>query len=236
MRRARRIFLYERGKGMNLMQGKAFFSMTPSGLRRSAALAALGMVIAAGWPGSLLAEVYKFVDENGIVNYTNIEPPKNVDYRTMKFPCYASDTKCRNIKWDKVPLNTAAFASQISSAARYNKVDESLIRAIIHAESAYRPDAVSPKGAQGLMQLMPDTQRELNVRNPFDPAHNIAGGVRHLSELLREFNGNISLAAAAYNSGRNAVKRYGGIPPYDETREYVRRVNILYKRYQSAGS
>lgn len=180
------------------------------------------------------AEVYKFVDENGIVNYTNIEPPRNVDFITMKFPCYASDTRCRRIEWEEVPLNINAFASQIRSAAVYNAVDESLIRAIIHAESAYHPDAESPKGAQGLMQLMPATQALLNVRNPFDPAHNIAGGVRHLSALLREFGGNITLAAAAYNAGSGAVQRFKGVPPYEETREYVRRVKILYRRYQDA--
>lgn len=185
-------------------------------------------------PALAQGEVYKFIDDNGVLNYTNIEPPRNVDYITMKFPCYASDANCRKIKWEEVPLNTNAYASQIHSAAVYNAVDESLIRAIIHAESAYHPDAVSPKGAQGLMQLMPETQAQLNVRNPFDPAHNIAGGVRHLSALLREFGGNISLAAAAYNAGTGAVRKYGGVPPFDETREYVRRVKILYRRYRDA--
>jgi len=182
------------------------------------------------------AEVYKFIDENGVVNFTNIAPPSGVDYTTMKFPCYAADASCRKIHWEDVPLNTNAFATQIRSAAVYNAVDESLIRAIIHAESAYHPDAVSPKGAQGLMQLMPETQATLNVRNPFDPAHNIAGGVRHLSSLLREFGGDVSMTAAAYNAGSGAVKRYGGVPPYAETREYVRRVKILYRRYQDAVS
>ena len=84
------------------------------------------------------------------------------------------------------------------------------------------------------MQLMPETQVELNVRNPFDPAHNIAGGVRHLSALLREFEGNVTMAAAAYNAGSGAVRRYGGVPPYEETREYVRRIRILHRRYQDA--
>lgn len=187
-------------------------------------------------PTIAVAEVYKFIDENGVLNYTNIEPPRNVEFKTLKFPCYAADSSCRQIRWEEVPLNTDAFSSQIRSAAVYNSVDESLIRAIIHAESAYHPDAESPKGAQGLMQLMPATQADLNVRNPFDPAHNIAGGVRHLSGLLKEFGGNVSMVAAAYNAGSGAVKRYGGVPPYAETREYVRRVNILYKRYQNAGT
>jgi soluble lytic murein transglycosylase-like protein len=182
------------------------------------------------------AEVYKFVDENGVLNYTNIEPPKNVEYKTMKFPCYASDSSCRKIEWEEVPLNTSSFVSQIRSAAVYNAVDEALIRAIIHAESAYHSDAVSPKGAQGLMQLMPATQTELNVRNPFDPAHNIAGGVRYLSSLLTEFEGNVTLAAAAYNAGPGAVRRYGGVPPYEETKEYVRRIKILYRRYQGVSA
>lgn len=192
------------------------------------------MVVALAIPAFAEGEVYKYVDENGILNYTNVAPPKNVDYTTLKFPCYASDANCRKVRWEEVPLNTRAFASQIRSAAVYNEVDESLIRAIIHAESAYHADAVSPKGAQGLMQLMPDTQVELNVRNPFDPAHNIAGGVRHLSALLREFEGNVTMAAAAYNAGSGAVRKYGGVPPYAETREYVRRIRILHRRYRDA--
>jgi soluble lytic murein transglycosylase-like protein len=192
------------------------------------------MITALVLPSLAAAEVYKYIDENGILNYTNIAPPKEVDFVTMKFPCYASDSSCRKIKWEEVPLNTSAYESQIRSAAVYNAVEESLVRAIIHAESAYHADAVSPAGAQGLMQLMPATQEELNVRNPFDPAHNIAGGVRHLSDLLREFGGSIPMAAAAYNAGTGAVKRYGGVPPFEETREYVRRVEILYRRYQDA--
>jgi soluble lytic murein transglycosylase-like protein len=123
-------------------------------------------------------------------------------------------------------------AALIKIAAEFNAVDESLIRAIIHAESAYQPDAQSPKGAQGLMQLMPATQQEMDVSDPFNPELNIEGGTRYLSNLLLEFNGDIALAAAAYNAGTNAVRKYGGIPPFEETREYVRRVRILYRRYQ----
>jgi soluble lytic murein transglycosylase-like protein len=182
------------------------------------------------------AQVYKFVDEHGIVNYTNIAPPQNVSYQTLRFPCYAADPKCRGVNWEKVALNTQAFAPEIRSAARVNAVDESLIRAIIHAESAYQSDAVSPKGAQGLMQLMPDTQQLLSIEDPFNPQANIAGGARYLSELLREFKGDTTLAAAAYNAGPGAVQKYGGVPPFEETREYVRRVNILHRRYRQAGS
>jgi soluble lytic murein transglycosylase-like protein len=183
-------------------------------------------------PASAVAQVYKWVDENGVVTFSNIAPPTDQEYQVLRFPCYASDPKCRSVSWDKVPLNTQAYRREIQSAASFNALEESLIRAIIHAESAYQPDARSPKGAQGLMQLMPQTAAELKVADPFDPADNIEGGARYLAQLLSEFDGDLDLAAAAYNAGPNAVYQHGGIPPYDETREYVRRVKILYKRYQ----
>lgn len=192
------------------------------------------MVLLLAVPVTASAQVYKWVDENGIVTFSNIAPPTDRDYQVLRFPCYAADPKCRSVSWEKVPLNTQAFRREIQSAASFNAVDESLIRAVIHAESAYQPDARSPKGAQGLMQLMPDTAAELEVRNPFDPAENIDGGARYLSQLLAEFKGDLELAAAAYNAGPGAVYKYGGVPPYDETQEYVRRVKILYKRYGQA--
>lgn len=209
------------------------------GQRRSARGALLAAVPAALLfltDGSLSAQVYKFVDENGVVNYTNIAPPSNYQFQTLKFPCYAADPKCRSVSWEKVALNTRSFDAEIRSAASLNAVDTSLIRAIIHAESAYQTDAVSPKGAQGLMQLMPATQQTLDVVDPFDPAENIAGGARHLSDLLKAFDGDIALTAAAYNAGAGAVQKYQGVPPYEETREYVRRVKILHRRYSQAGS
>jgi soluble lytic murein transglycosylase-like protein len=181
-----------------------------------------------------VAQVYKWVDEDGIVTYSNIAPPASGDFQVLNFPCYASDPRCRSVSWEKVPLNTRSYRDEIRSAATYNAVEESLIRAIIHAESAYQPDAQSPKGAQGLMQLMPATQVELRVTDPFDPAANIDGGARYLSRLLDEFDGDFELAAAAYNAGPGAVYKHKGVPPYDETREYVRRVKILYRRYNQA--
>jgi soluble lytic murein transglycosylase-like protein len=185
-------------------------------------------------PLSVHAQVYKWVDEEGIVTYSNIAPPSDQNFQTLSFPCYAADPKCRSVRWEKVPLNTRSFRTEIQSASRHNSVDESLIRAIIHAESAYQPDAQSPKGAQGLMQLMPATQADLNVSDPFDPQDNIQGGALYLSQLLERYNGDYELAAAAYNAGPSAVNKYGGVPPYDETLEYVRRVKILYRRYGQA--
>ena len=199
---------------------------------RAAAIA--GAMLVLSIPLSGQAQVYKWVDENGIVTYSNIAPPKQQDFQVLRFPCYAADPKCRSVSWEKIPLNTQAYSTEIRSASQFNAVDESLIRAIIHAESAYQPDALSPKGAQGLMQLMPATQAELEVSNPFDPEDNIRGGARYLSQLMAEFDGDLELAAAAYNAGSNAVYKYGGVPPYDETQEYVRRVKILYRRYGQA--
>jgi len=197
-------------------------------------MAATVVLLLVLFPSPAGAQVYKWVDANGIVTFSNIAPPKDQEFQVLRFPCYAADPKCRSISWEKVPLNTQAFRSEIRSASRFNAVDESLIRAIIHAESAYQTDAQSPKGAQGLMQLMPATQLELHVSNAFDPEENIRGGALYLAQLLDEFDGDFELAAAAYNAGPTAVNKYGGVPPYDETREYVRRVKILYRRYQQA--
>jgi soluble lytic murein transglycosylase-like protein len=180
--------------------------------------------------------MYRFTDKDGIVHYTNVKPSGQKNVKTFSFPCYASDTKCNQLDWESIPLDRQAYDDEIQAAAQVFTVDESLIRAIIHAESAYQPEALSPRGAQGLMQLMPETQKELQVENVFDPLSNIEGGTLYLSRLLQQFDQNIELAAAAYNAGPAAVLEYGGIPPYEETREYVRRVKILYRRYRTAGS
>jgi soluble lytic murein transglycosylase-like protein len=185
---------------------------------------------------SVHAEMYKFTDKDGIVHYTNVRPSGQNNVKTFSFPCYASDITCNQLDWESIPLNRRAFADEIQTAADVYTVDDSLIRAIIHAESAYQPEALSPRGAQGLMQLMPATQQELQVVDVFDPLSNIEGGTLYLSRLLNEFDQNVELAAAAYNAGPGAVREYGGIPPYKETQEYVRRVKILYRRYRSAES
>jgi soluble lytic murein transglycosylase-like protein len=122
------------------------------------------------------------------------------------------------------------YADAIDSASALHEVDPALVRAVIHAESAFNPYAVSPKGAQGLMQLMPATARMLGVRNSFSPESNIQGGTKYLAQLLKRFR-NEAHAIAAYNAGEVPVTRYNGIPPYTETREYVRRVLKLKKQY-----
>jgi soluble lytic murein transglycosylase-like protein len=129
---------------------------------------------------------------------------------------------------------TIAYNDAIAEAAELYELDPNLIRAIIRAESAFNPFAVSSAGAQGLMQLMPDLAEELNVLDPFDPRQNIFGGARYLRQLLDMHKGNISLAVASYNAGPGAVDRYNGIPPYRETRNYVKKVNAFLKSSKKA--
>lgn len=117
-----------------------------------------------------------------------------------------------------------AFAPIIREASKKYGVQEELIAAVIQQESSFRPQAQSRCGAQGLMQLMPATARSLGVKNAFDPEENIMGGTRYLKQKLDEFNGNVSMALAAYNAGSSAVKKYGGVPPYQETRQYVQKI------------
>jgi len=134
------------------------------------------------------------------------------------------------------PQNSAASSgftqreidAAIDQAASRHNVDANLVRALVKVESNFNPNAVSPKGAMGLMQLMPQTARQLNLKNPFDPQENIDAGVRHLKQLLQSYNGDVRLSLAAYNAGSGAVSRSRGIPRYAETQNYVRRITGLY--------
>lgn len=121
-------------------------------------------------------------------------------------------------------LASSGYSSLINTYAQKYNLDSGLIEAVINAESGFNPEAVSPKGALGLMQLMPATARELGVKNPFDPAQNIEGGTRYLRSLLDDFKGDLPLALAAYNAGAKTVKEQGGIPPFKETQDYVKKV------------
>jgi soluble lytic murein transglycosylase-like protein len=118
-----------------------------------------------------------------------------------------------------------------AAAARRHGLDPELVVAVVSVESGFHPEAVSPKGAQGLMQLMPRTASSLGVQDPFDPAQNLDGGARHLGQLLTLYDGDVARALAAYNAGEGAVQRHGGVPPYRETRAYVKKV---LERYRSA--
>ena len=183
----------------------------------------------------LRGAVYRVVRKDGSVEYTNLRPAGEQGHAvTMLFSYIATCVACNlhsSIRWDSVALNLGAYTDVIQLASQESGVDEAFLRAIIHAESAFNPRALSIKGAQGLMQLMPGTASDMGVRDAFDSAQNIRGGARYLGLLLRTFNGNERLAAAAYNAGPGSVQRYNGVPPFAETQVYVERVGTLRKRY-----
>jgi soluble lytic murein transglycosylase-like protein len=186
-------------------------------------------------PRILRGAVYKVPRANGITEYTNIKPAGGgfAVLFTYIATCVACDIHSK-INFARTALNLDAYQTEIAAATADYGVDSALLRAVIHAESAFNPMAISSKGAQGLMQLMPDTAGDLGVTNAFDAAQNIRGGARYLGELLKDFNGDTQLATAAYNAGPAAVQKYHGVPPYDETQLYVQRVATLRDRYQKA--
>jgi soluble lytic murein transglycosylase-like protein len=133
-------------------------------------------------------------------------------------------------------VSAAEIDKAIDESAAKHNVDPNLVRALIKVESNFNARAVSRKGAMGLMQLMPQTAKNLKVSNPFDPQQNVDAGVRHLKELLNNYNGDVPLTLAAYNAGRGAVARNNGIPPYRETKNYVKRITELYFNGTEPGS
>lgn len=176
------------------------------------------------------AQVYTYTDENGITVLTN-KKPDMTRYQVKNHGCFGT---CRTgVNWSITPLKPKMYATEVNAAAKVFGVDKALIRAIMHAESWFEPAALSSAGAQGLMQLMPATQKRFGVGDPHNPQQNINGGVEYLAWLMKEFNQDKQRVIAAYNAGENAVKRHNGVPPFNETREYLRRVNILYQRYKN---
>jgi soluble lytic murein transglycosylase-like protein len=195
----------------------------------SAALPAAFLVA----PSPARADIYSYRDELGVVHYSNTPvDPRFVLYREEPKPAAAPAAAValpnlslpRESRWD----------DQIFSCSSTHEVDPAFVKAVMRAESDFDPQAVSRKGAMGLMQLMPETAERLGVQNPWDPQDNINGGVKYLGSLLRQF-GSPTLAAAAYNAGEGSVERYGGIPPYDETQNYVKIVLRYYEYYRNAG-
>jgi len=177
----------------------------------------------------VVSTYYKYRNQGGVLSFSD-EKPSGVQYEVIRFDCYACQVNS-SVNWETTPLFTERYQQTIDRLAGQHGVDAALVRAVIHAESAFNPQARSRVGAQGLMQLMPPTAAELGVTNAFDAEQNIDGGVRYLAMLLKKFNGDTKLATAAYNAGPGAVGEYGGVPPYAETRAYVKRIAILHRRY-----
>jgi soluble lytic murein transglycosylase len=172
-------------------------------------------------PAVVFADVYLFRDKDGVLNFTNV--PTHGGYRrVMRDGSQPPPAVSGSGDYDEV----------IRSASDRHSIDADLVRAVIKAESDFNSNARSRKGAMGLMQLMPDTARLHNVLNAFDPVDNIEGGVRHLRMLLERYQGDLRLSLAAYNAGSGAVEKHGGIPPFAETREYVRRVLRFYEAFR----
>jgi soluble lytic murein transglycosylase-like protein len=185
----------------------------------------------------LRGSVYRVVRSDGSIEYTNIKPRGAGHAVTRLFTYIDTCAACglsSLVNWATVPLNLTAYGADVRKAAASYGVSAAFVRAVIHAESAFNPNALSSKGAQGLMQLMPATASDLGVADAFNAAENIRGGAHYLAQLLKDFHGDRKLAAAAYNAGPEAVRKYHGVPPYAETRVYVKRVGVLYERYLKA--
>jgi soluble lytic murein transglycosylase-like protein len=176
-------------------------------------------------PGVISADIYKYVDEDGVIHLTNMPTERNVNYVLLI-------REKRVLFSSQLTGDITRFDQMIRNASEKYNVEPALIKAIIKAESNFNHQAVSPKGARGLMQLMPATASSLQVKDSFQPEKNIDGGVRYIRYLLNLFNGNLPFALAAYNAGEKAVMRHNGIPPYRETQTYVQRVQAYLSRYR----
>ena len=192
-----------------------------SRVRLGARVALLAVMAVTLGPATAFAQIYAWRDANGtlVLSDRELNTPTKI-YEVPGAPSYRTTTA------DDRGASSPRFDDFVLAHAQRHSLRPELVRAVIQVESGYNPGATSPKGAMGLMQLMPATARALGVRNPYDPEDNIRGGTTYLRRLLDKYDGNEQLALAAYNAGSGAVDRYGNVPPYRETRDYVRRVAL----------
>jgi len=180
------------------------------------------------WPVVSGADIYRYVDGEGVIHFSNTQPD-------AKFSLYLREGPKEAPRAPASALPGGGWMTgYVDRVSRANDLPPALVHAIIKAESNGQRKAVSPKGAKGVMQLMPFTSKRMRVVDPFDPIENIEGGIKYIKELLVAFEGDLTNTVAAYNAGPAAVRKYGGVPPYQETRLYVRRVMDLYRQYSAA--
>lgn len=189
------------------------------GLAALACVAALALFAAS--PASARGQIYVFVDAEGVAHFTNV--PKDMRY----VPLFPAEPPGRP---ERIAPARWEYDGLIGLAARQHRVPPALVKAVIAAESKFDPGAVSRRGAQGLMQLMPATAESLGVADPLRPVENVDGGVRYLRRMIERY-GDLPRALAAYNAGPEAVDRFRGVPPFPETRDYVKRVLTYYRAY-----
>lgn len=180
------------------------------------------------WAPRADADIYMYRDANGVYHFTNV--PTSPKYRVY----VRERSLARQVPAPGLARDPSTFDELIRKASSQHGVSMPLLKAVIKAESDFNPTAVSRKGAVGLMQIMPANFRLLNIRDPFDPWENIAGGARYLKLMLQRFNGRLHLALAAYNAGPEAVDRYNNIPPYPETVRYVQKVLSFYRTFRKS--
>ena len=182
-------------------------------------IAFLTIVIGLAGFETVKAEIYQYVSQDGVIHFTNV--PTDPRYRRMV------EYKAAVKKTTPTDLHET-----ILWQARQHQLDPALVKAVIKVESDFNPEAISAAGAMVLMQLMPATVTTLDVLDPFNPQENIAGGVKHLKGLLDRFDGNLTLALAAYHAGEKRVQRYGQVPPIEQTHRYIRKVMAAYQAYR----
>ena len=188
------------------------------------------VVCALAFARSADAQIFVYKDEHGRTHFT--DTPQHEGYARYK-PKTEYQKRGGVRRASVQPRLTKAYDPAIKRASRQHGVAPGLVKAVIAAESGFDPEAISRKGAQGLMQLMPGTAESMGVADALDPWQNIDGGTRYLSQMIERFPGELHLALAAYNAGPEAVKRHRGVPPYEETRTYVRRVLRYYEKYDA---
>jgi len=181
----------------------------------------IGIVIITVLSATAAAEIYTYVDENGILHFSNAPTSSRYEYAGPEIKNHRAFYRSPN-----------GFDKHIRDAADIYGLDFALVKAVVQVESNFNPNAVSHAGAIGLMQIMPENHSAFCLHDPYNPRANIMAGTRYLKKLMKRFDNDVRLSLAAYNAGPSAVERYNGVPPYPETCKYVNRVMDFYGRYK----